>query len=796
MDATANVCDNSDSDLSNFFSRPIKVKTYDWAVGGSVFQKFNPWKEFFENPRVINRIANYNLLRAKLKVKILLNGNGFHYGRAICSYIPLKSVDQFTVDRSFFSEDIIEASQRPHVYLDPTKSQGGTLALPYFWYKNYLSVPEMEWREMGECIIHTINNLKHANDATDNITISVFVWAEDVHLSIPTVAEPGAIVAQSGLEPQAGDEYGHSPVSAPAAALARWAGALSTAPVIGAYARATELAANAVAGVAKIFGYSRPAVLDPIVPYRPAYLGNLANTNVPDSTTSLAVDAKQELTCDTRTFGLDGTDEMTIKSIACRESYLTTFDWAVSDLADTQLWNSEVNPVKFDTVGTPREHHLTACAFAAMPFRFWRGTMKFRFQVVASQFHKGRLRVVYEPKTTLSSEYNTNYTYVLDLASERDFTVDIGWGVPKAYLETRVLTDNVRFGKSDITGFSDNYGNGIIKVYVVNELTVPNSVADNDIAINVFVSMGDDFEVAVPDSLNVANVSYYEPQSGFEPQSGIEMSADADSTQMESAPMSMNTDETMATGLSQSDATQMVYFADPIPSFRQMLKRYNFHNVDATRGNSTAGQPVHYRVTTPNFPYYRGYSPGGVDTTDQPSGGTPYNYCATTLMNYLTPAFTGWRGAIRYKLMVGNGADAGGLLYASRFGTRVAGNHARFEADMPDPTTALGIQRTRAFYDRTPALAQGHSGMHATQMTQNPCLEFEVPFYANRRFTPAKRNKVEADPLHNYHQYGYEFTPSPSKTGNILRWVAAGEDFTLGFYTGPPIIYVTNSPVS
>ena len=182
------------------------------------------------------------------------------------------------------------------------------------------------------------------------------------------------------------------------------------------YARATELAASAVSSIATMFGYSRPVQLADITPYKPMYLGNMANTNVPDTSSKLTLDCKQELTIDPRTMGLGMTDEMTIKSIAQRESFLTQFGWQVADSTETLLWNTEVCPVLWNTIsGTPDELHFPACCFATLPFQRWRGTMKFRFQIVASAFHKGRLKITYDPSYPLTNEYNTNYTHIIDL---------------------------------------------------------------------------------------------------------------------------------------------------------------------------------------------------------------------------------------------------------------------------------------------------------------------------------------------------------------------------------------------
>lgn len=693
-DSSFGQADSSQAELGEFFSRPIKMFSISWNVGATIHQVFDPWEAFFENPRVLNRIANYNLLRCKLKVRLVINGNGFYYGRAIASYNPQPTLDDFTLDRSGVPEDTVAASQRPHVYLDPTNSQGGTLTLPFFHYENALRIPLMEWRNMGEITLRSINNLKHANDANDPIVISAFVWAEEVQLSIPTSRNP------TGLVPQSSDEYSAGPISRTANAVQRVANKLTDIPIIGAYAKATELAAGATSSIASLFGYSRPVNIETSIPFVPHLVGNLANTNVKDSSTKLTLDIKQELTVDPRTMGLGTTDEMTISSIAQRQSYLTKFGWAVADSTETLLWNTEVNPVTWDTNGT--EIHLPACAFATLPFRWWRGTMKYRFQIVASTFHKGRLKIVYDPDFQESNEYNTNYTYIIDIAKERDFTVDIGWGSATPFL--RHLTpglDNPPFSDGALVLNPLGFRNGTLSVYVVNDLTVPNDIVNNDIEVNVFVSTGDDFEVAVPSEESMRVYTYFDPlealnltpgfripaemsveefadfeRSGksrdgpvrlLESQSGEESGElnqpDSDLTTNESEPMKEMAAEKMAVALSPMDHSGCVFFADPVTSFRQCLKRYNFHSVSSLGGNSLRW----FVFNNSDFPYYRGYAPGAVDLTDAPAPNTPYNYSKMTLLNYVTPAFVARRGGLRWKYLqsVAN-LDGGASMSVSR----------------------------------------------------------------------------------------------------------------------------------
>jgi hypothetical protein len=784
VDATYKNVDNSDADLGNFFARPVKIQSFNWATSTTLFEKFNPWKDYFENPRVINRISNFALLRAKLHLKIMINGNGFHYGRLIASYIPLPTSDDFTVDRAFFEQDIVQASQRPHLYLDPTTSQGGDMLLPYFWYDNYLSIPDSEWRDMGDMIIHTLQGLKHANGATDSVTISVFAWAEEVALSVPTSAEPGGLTPQMGKE----DEYGKGIISRPASIVARAAGGLRNVPYIGNYARATEIAANAVDSIATTFGYSRPNNLNQIDYYRPTVMGNLANVNIPDSCQRLTLDGKQELTVDPSTVGLGAVDEMTIQSVATRESYLTQFPWPVAAIAEQMLWQTQVTPYTWavNALGTDAEMHLPPCMFAGLPFQNWYGSMKYRFQIVSSNYHKGRIKIVYDPYGFQSNEYNTNYTYIIDIAEEKDFTVQIGWGSDKPYclagapgsvsfLDATV----VPYGTIDVPIVPLNRANGMLRVYVVNELTVPNSTIDNDISMNVFVAAGDDMQFRNPNN-TIEQYSYFPtPQMGFETQSGVE--GDNDETTEASKPMSQAVDHTILSTVSTTDAYDHVFYGETIVSFRSLLKRYSQHTFEIPPVGNGARE---WSLTKLAFPYHRGFAPGAI--TGVVVGGVPqtFNFSRMTMLNYLTPAYTAWRGSLRWK--VANIAAGQNEINVSS-PLRVTRNVFRQSyANISTPHGSNEKFVVSLLEGTSPTL----SGASYTHEDVCPTLEFEVPFQQTRRFAFAKRaNWTTETTLGNAFTMSKMLSAAANARIAQEQLVSTGEDFSLFFFTGAPIIY-------
>jgi hypothetical protein len=787
VDETRTLQDSNDADLANFFSRPIKIAEEEWTTNVTLSFDLDPWSAYFDNPRVSNRLSNFNLLRAKLRLKVLINGNGFQYGRLLMSYLPFDVYDNLSTNAALIREDLVQASQQPHIFLDPTTSTGGELCVPMFLHTNSMHIPFSQWSELGRLYCRTLNTLKHANGATDKVTVSVFAWAEDVSMSVLTSVDTDTLIPQSGEITEANTK---GTISGPATAVSNFMATLAGVPYIGPFARATQIGAGAVAGMAKIFGYSRPPVTKAPDPYRPTPVSSLAVTNVPDVCQKLTVDELQELTIDPRISGLGGADPLNIREIAKRESYLTTFTWTMGTAPETLLWNARVDPVQWaeSSFGGDTGFHFPACAFAALPFQYWKGTMRFRFQVVCSNFHKGRLKFVYDPNFIDTNEYNTNYVRIVDIAEEQDFTLEFGNGQEVSFLEHHYpCVDSVTQMYSTSKYTSKEAGNGVVGVYIVNELTTPNDTVNNDVEVNVFVSMGDDFEVAVPEDFFTRFTLF--PQTGeLEAQSGT-IVPDSQETSEPSAPQ-QEMSSTVGMGETNDKNLNSVFFGEAIQSFRTLLKRYTLWN---TIPKLLSG-PTLVSGRFSNIPYFRGSNPDGVDSAVT----GPYNFCNTILLHWVLSAYSGHRGSTRWKIVPRGHQE---------LGDRVCVERVPFKATQPNYQVQYATmpQYTAQSTARAAALAQkdgvfqnllhplfGANGSALTVAQVNGTLEFETPYYAPFRFSPGKRAVYTDFMLFDgAWDYRVEYCGDGAKTTTATHDVysAIGEDFQVYFFTGLPRMY-------
>jgi hypothetical protein len=759
----------TDVSHSDFFSRPLKIAEYEWSTSVALGARFNPWQLFYRNKRVANRIANFNLLRSKLCVKFVINGTPFHYGRLLVSYNPLHVIDDITVTRSLLTVDAVAATQRPHVFLDPMEGQGAEMCLPFFHYKPSLLIPSgSDIEGMGEIDILQLNPLKTANGGSSTINIAVFAWAEDVKLAVPTQTNPSSLVPQA-------DEYEVKPVSRIAGAVARMAGYAEKIPYIGPYATATRMGASTIGKIATLFGYSSPPQLE-TGKFRPETKGSLANTNVDSEVSKLSVDAKQELTIDPRILGLEPVDEMTVLAIAQKESYLTSFDWEKTDSSESLLFSVRVDPgvhARFN-----EEIHLTAPAFAVQPFEYWRGTMKFRFQIVCSKFHKGRMKIVYDPQSAQAqAEYNTAYTTVVDISDEKDVTIDVGWGESLAWRQHHVASDleEDMFSKTSPLLRDGTLGNGILSVYVVNQLAVPDDTVDNDIEINVFMSVDDNFEVASPTSNIVGRLRL-----------GNELSPHSEEA---NTPESTNTTRELAMTSDITDGSTLVYFGESIPSFRQLLRRYNFsHTIPDLGGNDrviTIDQPV--------FPLYPGFRTSAVlqgRVFNLTAG--QYVYGQTTLLQYLSCAYAARRGGIRYFIdSTSTFQQFKGTMYVSRLENATGRTSIVLSTPTDNANTPLGQSLAIKKY-------LGKGGLDGAQIQSqsiNPTMSVEIPFYNSNKFEFAKEKTNAASSAPSQTWFSTMISDGIGNANNKLEYfVSTGEDFGLFFYLGPPIFYFEGLP--
>lgn len=791
LESTYSSGESTDVPLGQFLARPVKIFETSPAMTTTAHVQFYPWELFLDDPLVKRRIEGFRHVRGKLHIRAVCTGNPFMYGKYGLSYRPFFDRSVHQLCGVFSDARIIQATSCPHIFIDPTTSEGGEMVLPFFSPFNWIDLSETKMRrDMGMLDFFTVVPLRHANSATSTFNVQFYAWMEDAEICTPTSSAYDTWTLQSAAEFSAvatvttnffsslfaflatlflgkstlrkvckesvheafiekesirtGDplfeeeekqnEFAQHPVSTTASAVAKAAGALSHVPGISSYAKATEMGAKATATIAKAFGFSRPANLDNIARYKP-YVGEFATTNTHEPITRLGLDVKGELTVDPRTVGLDGTDELSIKYLLGKEVVFQKFDWAEGTASGTPLGELNVTPMNGDTDTTtmPPRFVMTPQAAVASLFRFWSGTVIYRFQVVASALHRGKIRIVYDPIETNTNASNEVYSRVIDISETRDFEVPVNWHSMTPYLEVENLAipaSGQWNSATTLATFSPKYNNGQLRLEVFTPLQSPDPSAGNDITIVVSTRCGEDFKFMRPSSFESKGWTFTSSDPTEEPQSNFEDGVETqDNEPVEGTPL-----ETIGAGEAPiTDHLPMVFGGETIESLRALLRRYSF-----------LGQPSTASAfrTRPD-----------ISSSSEP----------LRPLEFIMNSYVGWRGTLRYKTL--------------RLGVE------RWMVSVSD-----GLEGADWAGDK-------HANAGAAFFYDVP--EFEIPFYSNLRFGMAQANQYwvsgsiksygTQDP-NNIRIQTYSLNPA---NGTAKQYIAAGEDFSLFFFTGVPPIYAT-----
>lgn len=507
------------SALKDWFSRPIMLRRIAWAEGNSISTVMYPWADYFSNSIIRDKIRGYQKFKGNLHLKFMINATPFQYSKVLVTYKPLvkyvstgystaktpnMEVQDFgggLIDYSASAPDpFIPLSQRQHLELYPCQCLGGEMTLPFVWPYNWLdlSVKKSDGSDtlfetfstLGRLSIDSFFPLRTSTTAaTQPINITIFAWMTDIMLEGPTLQQSG-------------------PLSGPATAVADAAESLSTIPVLAPYMAPVQNIGRVTAKLAKLFGWSNPPELSAARPVVPAPFVGLANPDLKVLGEKLTVDEKNGLSVDPRSVGLpESKDELAFQYLLSKKSFLTQFDWLMTDNPDGVLFDVRVNPclaaittrtttsseiTQVDPFKSFPSYHMIPACLIAQQFKYWKGDITYHFEVVASQLHRGRLRLTYEPAGSAVVD-NTGrlISRVFDLAESSKFSFTVPWQATSEWLTNTPVNGATSASQlfssrgAAYVAYNPLSHNGTLRLSIMNELAASSPSADVRVLVYV-----------------------------------------------------------------------------------------------------------------------------------------------------------------------------------------------------------------------------------------------------------------------------------------------------------------------
>lgn len=741
-------------ELNEFLSRPIQISTFQTAPGAYVDVMLNPWSLYLAQPSVRAKLKNYAYMRATMNIKVVVSGTPFHALQAILAYVPLPYGNEVSFEYAFNAWTGTAFRQRKITWLSQAKgakvvqirdNQPVEISAPFVHVLPVISL----WKRNQTTIITAASDYDSVNDlgrffitspipltdcatAPSNASWYIYAYLTDVQLGCPTKT-----VVEITSE---GDEREVGPVERVATAAQQVAESLTSVPWLNPYAKASSIALGALSRISSFFGWSYPVMNNEPMRMKNEPYRNAANTIGYDLGQRITVDPKQELVVDGRVVGVTE-DEMSIAAVAGRTSYFTNFGWNQAAAATSPLFKIPIHPSLVQREGLITDiQQPTALAFSATPFAFWRGKIKMRFDVVCTQFHRGKLAFVFEPNVgqnvlidSTGLTLNKQHVFVLDIQETQTVELCFDWACNKAWL--------VNPGYIDYTGSVDanqDAYNGYLAVFPLTRLQSPTA---DSIYVNVYVS-GEDMHYNFVNDLKLPITKFESEQID-------------DFTCVDINP----------TG-SKTDHIHDLHFGEAITSFRALLKRFCLVDTATFTTTTTVGSCYNYVGLT-----YPPLYPSSV--ANVPANTSP------TLYSYLRPAYLGMRGGMRYRVDV----------QGPNFGPQAS---ERVYITYPNATaSSTGISLSSI-----PLSPLAGTIMFAP--ATNGGVEFEVPFYSNLLFvTTNATNSVDTGSVTNLFNRNFvvQMDAQPDTTGGTNKavvhvYAATGEDFTfLRFLGATPFKY-------
>ena len=759
-------------ELAQYLSRPVLVKTHVWAQTdtASTYTTWNPWTLFFNSAPIKNKLQNYGLISCKLKLKFVINASPFYSGAMAFTYCPLQSLVGTSIIPDAYGGELMGHSQRPKVWIFPQTSQGGEIELPFFYHKNWLDITSIsDCNDMGTITPCLFSSLTSATGITGtSVIVNVYAWAEDVKLHAPTI--------KAALQ---ADEFDYKP-SQIASSVASATSLLSRIPLIGPYMKATSAVATNVSNYASALGFTNVPNTNTVEHYKTASHPYMSTCDISVPSDRAAVDPKNEVSLDPRTVGLSGNDELAITNIACRECFIGNAILSSSDVVDSLTLVARVTPCMIlqPTATTPRQY--TPMGYLCEMFNAWRGDIIFRFKFVCTRFHKGRVRITFDPKGNISStvpDYTTVFNEIVDIGAEQDVEVRVPYMAATTYLKTALANGNYNLSGTALAP-DNTIANGLITMRVVNPLSGP--VANTAIAVMVFVRAADNIEFAWPNTR----------QNGTTVLSPYTLQSDEVSYPIK--PMQIVAGNKVNMG---DPYKNLIHYGERIVSLRPLIHRMYFQY---SVGFPTAGinQGITVSLSSRRLKY-AGFDANGIQTANKTlsAGTAPYNFFRMSVPQLVSLLFIGQRGSMNWCINTesqGTGTVTPQLTMKRYVGTITTANYAQTIS-----TASASYNVLAAFVDSN--YDDPGSGVALTDQRLQPGLVMNFPYYSRYNFQFVQPNFANLGNTADDTDIDNIAVESITSNGNtsikrLYYYASCGHDYNFFFFINTPSLYSYTAP--
>jgi len=809
--------------LQDMVGRRIVNKVYQWSTTqtvGTTIVKLKCPQDLITNFLTSAAFERFLFWRGSMEFDVRVTGMRQHMGRLQMYFVPF--VDP-AITAQWHEKSLMAASSMNPVYIDAAANPEGILGAPFYNPKTYITLngltdPNLDF--CGTFIISVQVPLQAADCAPSTIDFNLWVrFPEDTNEFHVPLHSNQALTTRYNLKHQ--EFYTNlEPQGATTSSVANYVVSYGDmdGTTIPQSLKGDDFSGMASGNSATATPFDRAArTWNPFNIIR-KYAQNFSNSNGSELVNRLDLNPSNMNVSLRDHFSTDQ-DEMKMDFLLHKPTWVANVPWPATATPGQSLYSGFIGPMcSLFSPGTDTQVPmtngtilpLTMWEYNAMHFAYWRGGMRLRFDVVATQFHVGQLVLTINygvpPEADITLEDATSqYAFVFEISNEkRTFEIDIPYVAPTAWMNMcrgPESPDDVKPGPN----WWNNYFIGSWSLKVVNRL-VTVCASPPDAVIVLYYCGSPDFQVYMPSNINQtltgygvfttpARVTNLEPQSGTEKQDGSKGGEDAVAVPPIAPAENVKAPEITPPrkiGWAMGDAPTISHHFGShasVKHVRDTIRRYiplltNPPLTYSTRANSLAALTpdlqegfCEYMIdqTVPgagqipflvfHFISVTPWSAGGLEVPTNPGYSVQPGYI--TPIKHFGNQFRFWRGSMRYKIYFGAISGPLGKIYPQ-------GHHGAVH--IPHSLIISGFGTTSAVRPNSAVLAcwyasaMGQSmsifggATNGTMMFNRfagnvfagdkamdeiaPYVEVEVPFITryNVLLTPQTRNTAEQQP--------------------------------------------------
>jgi hypothetical protein len=477
-----------DQSLSGFFARPWEYVSFTWTntmANNTNIVVIEPKTVLKTNTYFTNKLQGYRWFRGTVNIRVVLNAQPFQQGKLLLHYLP------FTDDRGVdwvasHNYNLSVKSTHPNVQID-CRDGSAEISIPYVHPIPWIDIrPDAVLPAVngsyGKIYLDVFSSLK--TNAATSVYGAVYIYFTDVEIAGPFF--PQADVEQTSPN----STIGSSMRSSKYIRMVK-----SKIPSLTSLVTTPSWTSFAYAAVAAAFGFSKPNNEKPAsyVALRPHH--TMCNSEGESTAEVLGLFNSNKVEVLPGFAGTD-VDEMSFDYIKSIPWYEDSTLWSTTDAIDTVLYSKIISPdmVKSETVtktlGSGLIVYGPPFSMVAQNFLYARGGVEMTIKAVKTDFHCGRLLVVWQPGGSVGTTFTapTNQTSYFAIREIIDVRENSEWKITLPYqMSTPYVKINNNIGK--------------VWILVTNPL-VGSSVTASNIDLQIWYNAASDFELAAPTGTN------------------------------------------------------------------------------------------------------------------------------------------------------------------------------------------------------------------------------------------------------------------------------------------------------